>query len=416
MRVTAYLSGVGLLLAGLVGGAPAQTIRSIPNSVPGATGGYPTSHNVYTLPPGCGTPSMPYSSTVPGSSVLPPGAMLPGGIGAAPGTPGAPGTGMPGAGAGAAAAAAAPADAAGGAVGERGSDALASAAPQMIGDLISSGYGGVRLNPRFSSTGSYASSSQKYYRVPLGARSGFKIADNESPRPVDRVFVTFNYFNTVNSFGAGQIGLYRELVGFEKTFLDGDASFGARLPFFQGDGAGWLSSEGFGDLTLIGKYAFLNDPTTGDIISGGLAVTVPTGVDTRLFDGSTISSVLLQPWVGFILGMDDFYTHGFSSLIVPTDSKDIVLYTLDLGIGYRLYQNNDRLLSAVIPTFETHVNIPFSNAGPQDLIYFPDMVVLTAGVHFGIAGRSWLTLGAAVPVTGPQLYDAEFVAQFNLRF
>src|SRR5438874_667672 len=62
---------------------------------------------------------------------------------------------------------------------------------------------------------------------------GFKIADNQSPIPQDRVFFNFNYYNNVNyaidrKFGApvNGIQIYRYLAGFEKTFLGGLASIG----------------------------------------------------------------------------------------------------------------------------------------------------------------------------------------------
>jgi len=35
---------------------------------------------------------------------------------------------------------------------------------------------------------------------------GFKIADNQYPRPVDRVWVSFNYFNGVNSGLNSELG------------------------------------------------------------------------------------------------------------------------------------------------------------------------------------------------------------------
>ena len=66
---------------------------------------------------------------------------------------------------------------------------------------------------------------------------GFKIADNQYPRPVDRVWVSFNYYDGVNS-GHQQrarrpiknMQVYNETFGFEKTFLDQQASIGFRLP------------------------------------------------------------------------------------------------------------------------------------------------------------------------------------------
>src|SRR5262249_29857955 len=63
--------------------------------------------------------------------------------------------------------------------------------------------------------------------IALLTRGAFKIADNESPRPQDRVFVNYNYFDRI--LGTS-VDLNRETLGFEKTFLDGNASVGMRVP------------------------------------------------------------------------------------------------------------------------------------------------------------------------------------------
>ena len=66
---------------------------------------------------------------------------------------------------------------------------------------------------------------------------GLKISENQSPAPQDRVFYSFNFFADVNQhlnqkFEASVDGLkvYREVFGLEKTFKDGDGSFGVRFP------------------------------------------------------------------------------------------------------------------------------------------------------------------------------------------
>jgi hypothetical protein len=394
MRRIACATGVSLVLAAALGTVIAQT--PLP---PAYQPGQPPTAGLPYGAPSTAAPGLPY-----GPSPLPYSAPSSRAPGASPfaSQPGAPGVGL------------APSDpGAAESRGEAGSDALASAAPQMIGDLIGTGAGGVR--PSGASTGSGRS---LYLRSVIAARSGIKIADNESPKPCDRVFATFNYFNGVNTFGGDNFGFYRGLVGFEKTFLDGQASLGMRLPFVQGDRESAVGTDGFGDLTMIFKYAFVNDPDTGNVLSAGLALTAPTGLDFRLYDGTTVSSVIFQPWGGFIYNFDDVFTQGFTSLLVPTQSKDITLYTVDVGVGYRLWRaSDDGLLQAIVPALEAHMNIPFTKTGPESLIYFPDMLMsLTGGLHFNLAGAAWFTLAAGVPLTGPQLYDAEFFTQLNWRF
>jgi hypothetical protein len=72
----------------------------------------------------------------------------------------------------------------------------------------------------------------------------FRIAESDGPRPVDRVFFTYNYYANVaveGGFSSGQthgsINNQREVLGFEKTFFGGDVSFGMRVPFQWVSGA-----------------------------------------------------------------------------------------------------------------------------------------------------------------------------------
>ena len=49
-----------------------------------------------------------------------------------------------------------------------------------------------------------------------------------------------------------------------------------RLPFVQINGPPGADANSVGDLSILTKYAFVNDPN-GDVLSAGLIVTVPTG-------------------------------------------------------------------------------------------------------------------------------------------
>src|SRR5262249_21267821 len=122
---------------------------------------------------------------------------------------------------------------------------------------------------------------------------GLKISENQSPQPQDRFFYSFNFFAEVNQhlnqkFEAPVSGLriYREVFGFEKTFDDGNGSFGVRLPLntisanttvqgkiFKPGG----TSTALGDPSFFGKYVVLGNPDTGSLISVGTAITVPAG-------------------------------------------------------------------------------------------------------------------------------------------
>src|SRR5262249_39696795 len=146
--------------------------------------------------------------------------------------------------------------------------------------------------------------------------------DNESPNPADRVFFTWDYYNDLfKNFLGKDANLNRALFGFEKTFLDGNASFGMRVPLNITAASGTVPGTGIGDveigdLTLIGKYAFARDDESGSLLSAGLALTVPTNTGNLFGD-----TVLLEPYLGysFIMGGHAF-VQGFSSILIATDS------------------------------------------------------------------------------------------------
>lgn len=316
---------------------------------------------------------------------------------------------------------------------EAGTQPGASFNPIMFGDLI--GPTACRVirvpgrsravtvfDPRSESSRTVFVPVRRTIQVPIASRGAFKIADNESPRPVDRVYAFYNYFNdvfgTTNGPNIPRSDLHREVIGFEKTFFDGNVSFGARLPFLQLTGFDRLEESDVGDLTFTLKLALLNNPETSNVFSVGLTVTAPTGEDTALLNDEDIRSTLLQPWAGFIYNLGSFYVHGFSSLVVPTDSDDVTLWFNDVGIGWWAYRSNDpgSLVRAVVPTLEAHVNTPLNHRGGDCPINFRDTVNLTGGVHWILRQNCVLSVGVVTPVTGPRPFDVEAIGSLNFRF
>jgi hypothetical protein len=257
--------------------------------------------------------------------------------------------------------------------------------------------------------------------IPQTDRGGVNIDENESPRPVDRVFVGYNYFDNVTRPFPGVPGsnLNREMYGFELTFLNGDASIGVRMNSLQTTGDSSLSNDVFGDLTVITKFALINDRATGDVLSVGLAVTAPTGPGAFLPDGTRLNPTLIQPWSGFIYNWERVYTQGFSSLIIPTDARDSLISSSSVSFGYWLYRSTapDALLTYITPVIEGHTTIGLTHRGlDQVLAGFPDTFVLTNGVHIGLGQRANLALGVGVPLTGPSPFNIEALAQLNWQF
>jgi hypothetical protein len=258
---------------------------------------------------------------------------------------------------------------------------------------------------------------------PVAFRSSFTISDNESPRPLDRVFVTGHYFNGVaRSFlapnGAFSASVYREMIGFEKTFLQGNASVGMRLPFFQLTDAPGLNETRIGDVSVLLKYAFINDRASGDVFSGGLVITAPTGPALHFTGQSAINPLILQPWLGDLWNWKNLFVQGFTSVAVPTDTRDVILFFKSVGIGYCLYRCDEpnRLLNAIVPEAELHLTTPLNHKGLNTFpIGFPSILDFTGGFYFFLR-ETVLGVGVGAPLTGPKPYEYQVMANLNVRF
>jgi hypothetical protein len=258
--------------------------------------------------------------------------------------------------------------------------------------------------------------------------SSFKVAENESPRPVDRVFYYFNYYDSLNDSVNARLGnglqnldLARHTLGFEKTFWDGWASIGLRVPLYTLTSTSDtpelnLDESDIGDLTVVLKVASYLDQS-GNVISGGMLVTAPTSPR----ENNPFDSTVLQPWVGGVwFAHERLYMHGFFSVAVPTDSDDVTLMFNDIGVGYYAYLEPDApLLKAIVPTFEVHVNTPLNHRGAFDMTDTAgtqDWVALTGGLWFQLGQNTSVSFGAATPVTGPKPFDFELMSSVNIRF
>jgi hypothetical protein len=246
-------------------------------------------------------------------------------------------------------------------------------------------------------------------------RGGFKIAENESPRPLDRLYVNYNFYSNVSKVA----DVHRETLGFEKVLFNGQASVGLRLPFFQVHGNRVVGdTNSVDDLTLVLKYAWLHDPVAA--LSTGLAVTMPSGSEPNRFiarNGTVkeLHPALFQPFVGYLWSHRDLYAHGFGSLMVPSDSSDVIVGFLDFGIGYWIFRGGG-VLTGIVPTFEAHVNLPLNHRSDSDVPSFRRSVDLVGGVHFVLRDRVSIGLAVGAPVTSPKLFDVEAIANINFRF
>src|SRR5262245_34590916 len=262
----------------------------------------------------------------------------------------------------------------------------------------------------------------------------FKVADNGSPRPQDRIYFSFNYFDDLNAdanrrFGgdARNVRLYREAFGLEKTFFDGNASIDLRLPMntltvdsTQPSLNG--SRTDVGDLGIILRYALLRNDELDNWLTAGIAVVVPTGPDTvaGIPAASGPHSTTLQPFLGALWNRGSFYIQGFSAIDIPMDTSDVTLMYNDVGIGYFLYHAPERrIVTAFAPAFEVHVTTPLDHRGPISATtgtFASDIVDLSVVGNFELFGRGSLSAGIVTPVTGPRPFNVEAVVQLRVRF
>jgi hypothetical protein len=402
MKWIGFLSGIGTCFALLAGSVVAQGPVYGPCSSPPGI-----------VQPGCPIPQAP-GTTMPGATVPPttaPGTTAPAPGMAAPGAEQAPATD---------AFAQAP---------EAGTQAEASFNPAMFGDLIGITPSRLVLLPKGATQGALPRGTP--FRVvhgniiaaaaPLPFRTSFKIAEGENPRPQDRVYVAYTFYNNVTK---GLVGvdvpssdLHRETLGFEKTLFDGNASIGLRIPMLELTGNGDVEDTHISDLSIILKYALINDRATGNVLSTGLVITTPTGEGLQIAGESTLNSTIFEPFVGYVFSGDSgLFVQGFSSVSVPTDMRDVTLLFNSVAFGYWMYRRNDSdsLLTGVVPVAEFHVDTPLNHRGTDHTpIGFPDAVNFTGGVHLYFH-RAEVGAAVGVPFTGPKPYDLE--AQVNLTY
>ena len=284
---------------------------------------------------------------------------------------------------------------------------------------------------------------------------GYKICESQSPIPQDRVFFNFNFYNNVNyaingRFGApiGDIQVERYFFGFEKTFWNNLASIGVRdtinsmstrspVPGLGGSSSSMGDLNVFFKLVLIqewekgqplGDYAnlaqFYKAPgSNGYLVSAGMSLGLPTGPGT--FAGAPYSQSLrnvnLQPFVGYFARRGNFYVQGFEGIMVPCDARDVTLLYNDIGMGYFVYRSEDpdAFISAIAPTFETHINVPLNHSDPfnlRDPSGTATVVDLTYGFNVVIGRRTLLSTAIVTPITGPRPYNMEVMAFLNYYF
>jgi hypothetical protein len=298
--------------------------------------------------------------------------------------------------------------------------------------------------------------------VPLPSSGGVvgftTISENNSPMPRDRVFFDYDYFSNA-SLTPGGIDVNHFTAGFEKTFLNGRASFEMLLPFAStldsssfADGAASRATV-LGDLYLTFKGLFYASKEF-DISSGfGLALPTAPNTNVQMANGADLvrikdESVVVTPFVAALFTPNDrFFAQtwleiGFDASGSPVYGNPNMtglvgvgrlyqqaLLQVDTQVGYWLVREtgNASFLSGLAPFVELHYNTPLDNAdsarsgsfviGSVGNNRFNELNIST-GVNMVFNNRANVMAGVVLPLNGGgnKFFDAQFGIRMNWLF
>ncbi len=304
-----------------------------------------------------------------------------------------------------------------------------SAAPAMLGDFFGGNFG-------------FSSSESATLAVAGGIRQ-FKIAENVSPMPQDRVFVNYNHFhNSVEDLNGKAYSVDRFTFGGEKTFADRLFSLEARLPFASALNSTIDFDNYVPQATELGNLSFALKVKMIEfdrlLISAGSTMALPTGDDFLIRDSSGESlrvkndSVHLAPFVGLLARPNsnwffqgfiqtDFDTRGsrvYNSGVFQGRFQDQNLFFADISAGRWLLRRNvtPRRSFAVAAISELHYTSTMNKTdkvgditNPNDRI---NVLNITEGMQFSY-GKSALRVGGSAPLRAgvEKLFDAEVFVQ-----
>lgn len=295
---------------------------------------------------------------------------------------------------------------------------------------------------------------------PAGAHVGrIKTAEDVSPVPHDRFFFNYSLFTDVPLTSSG-ISVDRFTFGFEKTFWEGTDSFEVRLPTAVTLNSSFelespdISNVEFGDIYMAWKRLLYR--SSNRFVSYGLAVSVPTANDVRVFVDNQLlaqienESVRVMPFLGGLVSGETFFAQGFLQIDVdvsgdkvtgdpafdtPANYREPTLLYVDLQLGAWLLRNEcpseSDWVTGLAAIFEMHYNrrwkdlenvnpvniraAPIGGVERAFILNTPDVDVLNflGGFAVDLNGRSSISATYGVPVTDDKQFDGELRVLFN---
>ncbi|MCO6042843.1 transporter [Aeoliella sp. ICT_H6.2] len=277
----------------------------------------------------------------------------------------------------------------------------------------------------------------------------YKVAENNSAVPQDRIGFNFNYLPDVvnGSFDGLRVNddLYEYRLFAEKTLFDSRLSVDFMLPFYTtsdyrpgdlslvADGPG--TDTAFGDIAFGFKYLLHRSEQSA--LSAGLRVEAPSNAEITQPDPTSVFYNTFEddvwnftPYVAFLAAPTErFFVQSFVSYRLNTGYLEIPatdfaireqqLFMADLSAGYWLYRNRcKRGLTGIVPTVELHYTGAFNDettysSGTPTTSYVTnvigksDVLNLTAGVTTYFNDRMSISTGVAIPLRdNPTPYPA----------
>jgi hypothetical protein len=300
-----------------------------------------------------------------------------------------------------------------------------------------------------------------------------KIAENNIAMPRDRIYFSYQHYNTgfpILIFPHGDappflrpLKLDRYTLGIEKIFGGDRNSIELRLPFFAtnlggGEPAAVIAEgNGVGNLGLIYKRLLYRNDSWA--FAAGLGLTVPTANDlTGVYDWEVPmrvanEAVHLTPFIGATHANGRWFSTSFFHVDIAANGNTVTyapenphwydltrekfydqnLIAGSISLGYWLYQTNNSnvIIRGLAPVAEIHYTgmlnendslgegITHVEAGPES--FMPgsqyDFLNLTAGFHLLLGDNCSLRIAGAFPLQDAphRSFDGEFLTHLEWR-